>query len=155
MAQTYKRLSPAAWLGLAVACPLVLAVGLMFVPRSAITAYGSAGFYAAMLLVTGAAIYFARNHWCALDETGRVAHRTAWYWGGSTGLGVAIVLVAVTLKAPPLLSWLEGTVTSLIHGKTSSIGLAFFFGAMFAAILQIIGYILAWLAWWGARRNAG
>jgi len=68
--------------------------------------------------------------WRRLDDMARDAHTTAWYWGGSAGLGVGLLsLIALTGVRSPFVG-----------------------GAMFAAGLQLAGYGVCWVGWWAMRR---
>lgn len=80
--------------------------------------------------------------WRRLDEVAREAHKFAWYWGGSCGLAVGLILVVfvdIGRLAPPLL---EGP----------SVREGFVAGALSVMLAQIIGYGAAWAGWWWARR---
>lgn len=150
----HKRLSPAAWLGLAIGCPLALAVLMTLLP-SPVATLGAAGFYAVLAVTLVVAFAFAAMHWKALDETGRAAHRHAWYWGGSAALGVAVLLAAVTMRNAGLSAWLEDFVASINQeGRVTPVALAFMLGVIFTSLALMAGYILVWFAWWGARRSA-
>jgi hypothetical protein len=76
------------------------------------------------------AITAAAPFWRRLDDMAREAHTTAWYWGGSAGLGVGIMSVIAL-----------GGVRSPLFQGAAVVGLA-----------QIAGYGLCWLGWWALRR---
>jgi len=150
----HKRLSPAAWLGLALGLPVVLAVLMTLLP-SPVATLGVAGFYAVLAVTGVVAFTFAAMHWKALHEAGRAAHRYAWYWGGSTALAVATFAAAFMMRDAGLSAWLEDFIASMNDkGRVTPIALAFTLGVIFAALVQMVGYILAWFAWWSARRSA-
>ncbi|MFN9925351.1 MAG: hypothetical protein ACK53I_00235 [Phenylobacterium sp.] len=80
--------------------------------------------------------------WRQLDEVAREAHKFAWYWGGSCGLALGLVLLVVVdvgSLAPPLL-----------EGNSAREG--FVAGALSVMLAQIVGYGAAWAGWWLARR---
>jgi hypothetical protein len=76
------------------------------------------------------AIAAAGPVWRRLDDMARDAHTTAWYWGGSAGLGVGI-MSAIAL---------------------GGVGSPLFQGAAVVGLAQIAGYGLCWLGWWALRR---
>lgn len=81
--------------------------------------------------------------WRSADEAVREAHKWAWYWGGSTGMGVVMALFALSawdvidVSLPPLGSGPDDLVMT---------GVALTVGA------QGIGYAVAWAAWWLRHR---
>jgi len=93
-----------------------------------------------MVVVLGVAFWW----WSRLDEAAREAHKGAWYWGGSLGMLVSIVLMmvltarAVDIEVPANLG--ETPIDLFAAGVTLTVG------------LQLIGYGLAWVWWWLGRR---
>ena len=92
--------------------------------------------------VVGGGLVFTVRWWRLLDEVAREAHKFAWYWGGSAGMAlgglVAILIDGGRIAAP------------LFQGPTASDG--FVAGALTVMIAQSIGYFVAWIGWWWARR---
>jgi FtsH-binding integral membrane protein len=82
--------------------------------------------------------------WRRLDEAAREAHKWAWYWGGSMGMLIGVVLLVVLTTRP------ADIVIPASFGQTP----ADLLGAGMIAILgfQLIGYGLAWAWWWFGRR---
>ncbi|WP_296597312.1 hypothetical protein [Phenylobacterium sp.] len=79
--------------------------------------------------------------WGALDEVAREAHKFAWYWGGSFGMGVAgALLILVDSQKIPVPQILPG-----LHSD-------FAIGAATVMLAQITGYLVAWAGWWWTRR---
>ena len=91
-------------------------------------------------LVTWASFYC----WTLMDEAQREAHKWAWYWGGSLGLMVGLVGVMVALRIDPHLA-------EAINPKGSSKAFVEL-GLWAAATSTLIGYGVAWAAWWMTRR---
>lgn len=149
----HKRLSPAAWLGLAMLPVILLGAGALMLPAPAL-GLGKTGFYIALLVAMVVGLGAAAMHWKALDEAGRAAHRYAWYWGGSTALAIATLVAALVVRVPELTAGFEHWIASLIHHDTSPVALAFVLGVVFAALVQMVGYIFAWFSWWLSRRSA-
>ena len=84
-------------------------------------------------------------YWRRLDEAAREAHKFAWYWGGSFGMGLAVA-VAVTLTRgdfDPLLARM-GEAT----GPGNFVGL----GMMAAMGVQAVCYLVVWAGWWISKR---
>lgn len=92
--------------------------------------------------VIGASMLLSWTWWRRLDEVAREAHKFAWYWGGSTGLATGLMVVVFVdsgrMAAP------------LLDGPSSNDG--FVTGALTVMMAQVIGYGVAWLGWWWARR---
>jgi hypothetical protein len=81
--------------------------------------------------------------WRNADEAVREAHKWAWYWGGSAGIGLVMTLFALSswgvieLNVPPYDDGPNGLLLS---------GIAVTLGA------QLAGYLVAWAAWWLRHR---
>jgi hypothetical protein len=89
-------------------------------------------------LITGLSTW---KWWGALDEVAREAHKFAWYWGGSFGMGVAgALLILVDSQRIPTPDFLPG-----LHSE-------FAIGAATVMLAQITGYLVAWAGWWWSRR---
>ncbi|MEN5115220.1 hypothetical protein V8J38_02510 [Brevundimonas olei] len=82
--------------------------------------------------------------WRRLDEAAREAHKWAWYWGGSTGMlvGLVLMLVLTTRPADIVLPASLGQTPADLVGAGMIITLGF----------QLVGYGLAWAWWWLGRR---
>ncbi|WP_309646174.1 hypothetical protein [Phenylobacterium sp.] len=93
-----------------------------------------------VLVLGGSAAY-----WRRLDEAAREAHKFAWYWGGSCGLGLAIVAFAVLMgpEGFPIDAGFGG-------GKEPENFIAV--GILGTILAQIAGYSVAWFGWWIAKR---
>ena len=85
------------------------------------------------------------GYWRRLDEAAREAHKFAWYWGGSCGMAVIVVLAVVLAKvdAGPLL-------IDLAEGATPGdlVGL----GMLTAMGVQALLYVMVWTGWWISKR---
>ena len=68
--------------------------------------------------------------WSRMDEMAREAHTTAWYWGGTLGLGLAVIGLTVLV------------------GPRS----ALFLGAAIAGLFALAGYGVCRVGWWVMRR---
>ncbi|HEV7228794.1 hypothetical protein [Brevundimonas sp.] len=81
--------------------------------------------------------------WRNADEAVREAHKWAWYWGGSAGIGLVMILFALSswnlieVNVPPYGDGPNGLLLS---------GIAVTLGA------QLVGYLIAWAAWWLRHR---
>lgn len=83
--------------------------------------------------------------WRRLDEAAKEAHKFAWYWGGSAGI-IAVAIAFNVLMAPG-----SHIVTADFLGADQPKDLlAMGMTAVLAA--QVIGYTIAWIGWWAARR---
>jgi hypothetical protein len=89
--------------------------------------------------------------WRRLDETGRAAHSSAWFWGGSAALFLSMIAVMLTMLVPgferPLVAFVNGW-----SEKHPAAQMGFIFGVLATAMVQVIGYFIAWLLWWSKRR---
>ena len=101
---------------------------------------GGAALIAAAVALAMAAVLWASLHWWkGLDEAAQEAHKWAWWWGSTVGLCFAAVILLTLLygvgelgEAPikSTLTWGTGILTGC----------------------QIVGYGVAWAAWWLKRR---
>lgn len=94
---------------------------------------------------------FAVYAWIRLDETGKEAHKFAWFWGGAFAL-LAALLTAVGVLTTPFFA---GTVDAFVASYMKDRGegpTGFALGILAAAIAQIIGYGLVWTGWWLSAR---
>lgn len=78
-----------------------------------------------------------------LDEAAQEAHKWAWFWGGSGGLSLAFVSLAVA----PHFGWGLGPET-YDEAPISP----YYVGAFIAMSFAVAGYLLAWAVWWLKRR---
>ena len=97
-----------------------------------------------LILSMPVAVWVTVLWWRRLDEAAREAHKWAWYWGATVG----IVAVAPLLVFPGPLG-----AVSLAHrlGYVEP-GELMSFGMVVVLMLQIVGYGVAWAAWWLKRR---
>ena len=82
--------------------------------------------------------------WRRLDEAAREAHKWAWYWGATAGILVVIPLLFLpedlgVVALGRRLGFVEPS--DLVS-----------FGMFAVLILQVLGYGIAWAAWWLKRR---
>jgi hypothetical protein len=102
---------------------------------------GSAVHTGILLSVLGVGLAISLLWWRLADEVVREAHKTAWFWGGSSGMLLALIgAVFVPEVAPALIERAESPAELLK------------FGVLAAALAQIAGYLLAWAGWWASRR---
>ncbi|CAN7278141.1 hypothetical protein [Brevundimonas sp. LjRoot202] len=81
--------------------------------------------------------------WRGIDEAAREAHKWAWWWGGSGGMAFgAILLITLTARDGVLpVATRELSAADLVVG-----------GMMTILLFQLVGYAIAWAAWWLKRR---
>ena len=91
-------------------------------------------------------------HWKRLDEAARTAHRWAWYWGGSMGLGAAMVFAAASLVWPEMQSVFSSMAHALEGPKLTTEQSYLFLGVALTGFAQGIGFLGAWIYWWLAKR---
>ena len=109
------------------------------------TVFGVSGFWVnAVILLVAMAVATALCIWWwrGIDEAAREAHKWAWWWGGTGGMAVgAIVVLSLQLgEDVPI------TATNLSAGDLIA-------GGMMAILLfQVVGYSIAWAAWWLRHR---
>lgn len=108
---------------------------------------GSAAFWTTVTLTVvmmAAVLGVSFWWWSRLDEAAREAHKWAWYWGGSSGMLIGLVLMLV-LKTRPADIALPASL-----GQTPADLLLN--GMMAILLFQLVGYGLAWAWWWLGRR---
>lgn len=94
-------------------------------------------------LVMAAVIMF--TWWRNIDEAAREAHKWSWYWGGSAGLCVVLVLfLLVNLTGGQF-----GHDTIAVWGLA---GRELEAGMAAGVLPPVIGYTLAWGVWWARHR---
>lgn len=140
--------------GLAIIAILVLALG-----AGIVVGYASAGGFetanTALAWVLGVvaillmvlAVWMGAAWMRNIDEAAQEAHKWAWYWGGTSGMAAAGVLVIMAnlpqtaaLRLPSLLGDRTDPAAYLASGA---------FGMMGALL---VGYMVAWGWWWMRRR---
>ena len=87
-------------------------------------------------------LWLGFSHWRSLDEAAREAHKAAWYWGGSAGLGLSMILLGYVVNDPAPLRLLPSQAPAWL----------FVFGGAACVGLQVVGYLVAWAIWWLRRR---
>jgi hypothetical protein len=90
------------------------------------------------------ALVFATLAWRRMDETAREAHKSAWFWGGSFGLVLALfgLIAAFRMDPHPAL---------LLRFSRQPVWLMNV-GAGIAVWATIAGYAVVWTVWWLRRR---
>lgn len=83
--------------------------------------------------------------WRNLDEAAQEAHKWAWWWGGSAGM-LAGVLAFVLLET------FGGRAGVTLLDGTAPVGEAMSQGAAAILMFQVVGYVIAWAAWWLRHR---
>ncbi len=137
-----RRLGLLAIIGLTVATGLT--VGLI---AGLIETFGGSGAKALQASVLGVGVLVGMlisiRWWRDADEAVREAHKWAWYWGGSAGIAVVVMLFVlsgwdlITLKIPP---YGDGPDGAILSGSALTLG------------LMLAGYLIAWAAWWLRHR---
>lgn len=131
-------------LGLAVGTA-VIAGGLLAVQhRADLPASGDLALALALLAAAAITLKFCVDWWRFVDEAAREAHKFAWYWGGSLGLGAAGGLAMVFQREPQHLP-------QAFDFFTGDAGL-FAAGVLACIACQMVGYLIAWAGWWLVRR---
>ena len=82
-----------------------------------------------------------RRWWGEVDEAVRETHKTGWYWGGSTGLGVAGGLAALLYSLEPTVSLRQ---FALFRGDAGLMAT----GILLATLFAFVGYGVCWAGWW-------
>lgn len=95
---------------------------------------------------------FAFIGWKRLDESGREAHKFAWFHGGGLGLLAAMLAVMAVFFIPAGGRLVDGLISSWASKWPPGQG-GFALGVLVAAIAQIVGYAIVWAGWWMARRR--
>ena len=82
--------------------------------------------------------------WARLAEVVREAHKSAWYWGGSAGMCLALGIM--------VFAWRDraGALAAALPHLTVSTGIAL--GIALCLALQTAGYALGWVVWWLTKR---
>ncbi len=94
--------------------------------------------------------YFSVVHWKRLDEPARAANTSAWKHGGVAGLLLALLLAPVVHFLPAAGDLLEKITDGSPRWPEGQLG--FVLGVLFAAMMQMAGFTIAWARWWLKRR---
>lgn len=138
-----KSSKPPAWLLAGLAFAVGLAVGLGGKVLGFAHGPVGAGLLSATMCVAATPLMIA--YWRHLDEAAREAHKFAWYWGGSAGL-LAVVIAFSVLTAPGA----EMITADFMGAERPRQLLAK--GILATILAQVVGYTVAWVGWWIARR---
>jgi len=99
--------------------------------------------FAVILMIGGMAFSVAWMR--AIDEAAREAHKSAWFWGGCSGMavgGVGIVLASLPqAQALQFVAW-DGRTDPAAYMAA---------GAFAMMLLMTLGYFVVWAWWWLAR----
>lgn len=86
--------------------------------------------------------------WKQIDEAARDAHKTAWFWGGSIGMSLAILITALNM-------FFDGAILIKL-GEAYHISdiqkFGFEFGLLNVMTFMGFGYAIHWGLWWRQRR---
>ena len=142
-----KSMKPLGLKGVAVLFGLVLLIGFFGGLGSGFLADrpGSGAFWTTVAFTTvmmAAILGVSFWWWSRLDEAAREAHKWAWYWGGSSGMLVGLVLMLVLTTRPADIAIPASQTPADLVGAGMIIILSF----------QLVGYGLAWAWWWLGRR---
>ena len=146
---TAKRLPPAFWAAAAVGIALIwAAANVIFIKQMA--GMGEPVRLAITGFVVLISFFFAFRQWRLLDEPSRAAQVWAWAKGGQVGLVIAMVVAVAVVEAPGLAQPMHQLVDRS-HGRLDPEALGFALGVISAGMLQVVGFGLAWLIWWGRK----
>jgi hypothetical protein len=82
-------------------------------------------------------------YWRRIDEAAQEAQKSAWLWGGGFGM-VAGWIADMVMSLP-------GVYPSVRH-LVLNLGGALIVGGGLVAVGAVVGFLIAWAIWWGARR---
>ena len=98
----------------------------------------------AVLAAGLAGLVLTGRWWKRADEAVREAHKSSWYWGGSTGLlvagSIAVALASVAFGGGGDQFGLSPAEAGLVV-----------FGVAITVALMLLGYGLFWAIWWLRR----
>jgi hypothetical protein len=94
---------------------------------------------------------FAVYAWMRLDETGKEAHKFAWFWGGTFALLAALLIAIGVLTTPFFAEPVDAIIASYMKDRGEG-QTGFAVGVLTAALIQIVGYGLVWIGWWLSAR---
>lgn len=121
---------------------MVVTVTVLFLLETLVGVSGfwvnAALFMVTMMIVMALCVWW----WRGIDEAAREAHKWAWWWGGTGGMAVGgAVLLSLQLNDDlPINS------TDLPAGDLIA------WGMMSILLFQVVGYAIAWAAWWLRHR---
>jgi hypothetical protein len=144
-----KSMKPLGLKGVAIMFGLVMLIGFVGGLGSAFLADqpGTAAFWTTVAFTTvmmAAVLGVSFWWWSRLDEAAREAHKWAWYWGGSTGMLVGLVLMLMLTTRPG-----DIAIPASLGEAPADLVAA---GMIMILGFQLIGYGLAWVWWWLGRR---
>ena len=148
MAQTASRLSAHGWYGISIGGTLaIMAVGIV-VERAI---HQILPFWIAIFAATAWGFATAGQAWKRVDEAAREAQKSAWFWGGTAGLVLALI---ITMTMPLARDTWHGVFQFIDarRGAWPLHALTFVDGVLFAAILQVVGFFFGITTWWTAKR---
>lgn len=87
------------------------------------------------------AVWLVGRYWNGIDELAREAQKWACFWGGTLGMGAGLI----ALTSRPL-----NLVAQFPPDATPAQYLAW--GGLAVALAHLVGFSLAWIYWWMARR---
>jgi NADH:ubiquinone oxidoreductase subunit 6 (subunit J) len=88
---------------------------------------------------------FSLDWWRGLDEAAQEAHKWAWWWGGSAGMSLGLIVLVALLR----LGAAQAIPESVTNKSPEDL---IYLGAMGMLVCQMAGYVVAWAAWWLRRR---
>jgi hypothetical protein len=143
-----RGISAGAWYGIAFGTALCLEFGGLALTR---VTHMPLPLWIGVLLAVGAGLWFAGRAWRRLDETAREAQKSAMFWGGSFGLLAALI---VTMTMPFAREAWHGLFAYLDahRGLYPLHAFTFIAGVLFAALMAVLGFLIAWAAWWARAR---
>ncbi len=82
----------------------------------------------------------------SIDEAAREAHKSAWFWGGTVGMTVGLMLVLMSM-------WPGAETLNLPSMEGRNDPAAYMaMGAVLMLLIMVAGYTIAWIVWWWQRR---
>ena len=91
-------------------------------------------------IAMGLAILICVQWWRGIDEAAQEAHKWAWWWGGCSGMAVGAALLLTALVRE------QERIDDFSANELLAIGMFLMMTCM------IIGYGVAWAAWWAKRQ---
>lgn len=110
---------------------------------------------ATLLLASGAVLWALTAtvlHWKRLDEAAKSAHRWAWYWGSSFGLGIALLVAAAAYMWPAMLDAARPWAETLAKAGRPQEASWLLLGVIGAGVAQAAGFLGAFVYWWTLKR---